>query len=198
MTPAEIPAKTACAPKGGGLIIVSAPSGAGKTTLCRLMRQRFPDLRYSVSYTTRAPRAGEREGVDYHFIPPDIFRRRIAEDRWAEWAEVHGHLYGTSADDLDTALAAGRRVLLDIDVQGMRQILKRYPRSVTIFILPPTLDILRQRLAARGTDSPAVIAARLDNALAEMAQQHLYHHRVVNDRLDETAETLAAIIDADG
>jgi guanylate kinase len=176
----------------GHLFVISAPSGAGKSTLCRAMLDHFADLLYSISYTTRPPRQGEQNGVDYYFIPKDRFKKGISRHQWAEWAEVHGNYYGTSAEFLDEKLSAGRDILLDIDVQGTRQILKRYPESITIFIMPPTLEILKQRLEDRGTDSPAVIAVRLDNAQKEMAQKALYCHVVINDRLsDATAEMIA-------
>jgi len=176
----------------GHLFVISAPSGAGKSTLCRAMLDHFADLLYSISYTTRPPRQGEQNGVDYYFIPKDRFKKGISRHQWAEWAEVHGNYYGTSAEFLDEKLSAGRDILLDIDVQGTRQILKRYPESITIFIMPPTLEILKQRLEDRGTDSPAVIAVRLDNAQKEMAQKALYRHVVINDRLpDATAEMIA-------
>jgi len=175
----------------GHLFIISAPSGAGKSTLCRAMLDHFADLLYSISYTTRPPRQGEQNGVDYYFIPKDKFKKGISRHQWAEWAEVHGNYYGTSAEFLDKKLSGGRDVLLDIDVQGTRQILKRYPESITIFIMPPTLEILKQRLQDRGTDSPAVIALRLDNAQKEMAQKAIYRHVVINDRLpDATAEMI--------
>ncbi|MGD8970042.1 MAG: guanylate kinase [Desulfobacterales bacterium] len=178
----------------GRLFIISAPSGAGKSTLCRVLRRRLPDLRYSVSYTTRSPRGDEKNGVDYHFITQAAFRKGIKADKWAEWAEVHGNYYGTSAEFIDRALGKGRDVLLDIDVQGMEQILKRYPDSVTIFIMPPSLAALRQRLQDRGTDSAASISERLDNAAAEIRRKKRYRHIVVNDRLDEAVEKLTAII----
>ena len=176
----------------GHLFIISAPSGAGKSTLCRAMRDHFSDLLYSISHTTRPPRKGEQNGVDYYFIPKDEFEKGISQHQWAEWAEVHGNYYGTSAKFLDKKLSAGHDILLDIDVQGTRQILERYPDGITIFILPPSLEILKQRLKGRGTDSPAVIAVRLDNAQKEMAQQDIYRHSVINDRLqDATAEMIA-------
>jgi guanylate kinase len=175
----------------GRLFIISAPSGAGKSTLCRAMLDHFPDLLYSVSYTTRSPRQGEHNGVDYYFITKDNFEKGIAQHRWAEWAEVHGNYYGTSADYLDKKLLAGHDLLLDIDVQGVTQILKRYPEAITIFIMPPSLEDLKQRLEARGTDSPAVVAMRLDNARKEMAQKDMYRHIVINDRLpDATADMI--------
>jgi guanylate kinase len=180
----------------GRLFIISAPSGAGKSTLCRAVRQRLPDLRYSVSYTTRRPRGEEKNGVDYHFITQAAFRKGINADKWAEWAEVHGNYYGTSAEFIDRALGQGCDVLLDIDVQGMEQILKRYPDSVTIFIMPPSLAVLRQRLQDRGTDSAASISKRLDNAAAELRQRKRYRHIVVNDQLEEAVEKLTAIIAA--
>ena len=173
----------------GHLFIISAPSGAGKSTLCRAMLDHFPDLLYSISHTTRDPRKGEQNGVDYYFVPKDEFEKGITNGQWAEWAEVHGNYYGTSAKFLDKGLSAKRDILLDIDVQGTRQILERYPDGITIFISPPSLEVLKQRLEARGTDSPEVIAVRLANARKEMAQKSIYRHIVTNDRLpDATAE----------
>ena len=178
----------------GLLFIVSAPSGAGKSTLCRAVRQRFPDLLYSISYTTRPPRRGEQNGVDYYFIAKDEFEKGIARDQWAEWAEVHGNYYGTAADLLDRGLAGGKDILLDIDVQGMRQILQRYPAGITIFIMPPSLATLQRRLETRGTDSPEVIAVRLKNAQQEMTQKDRYRHVIINDQLaDATAELIGIL-----
>lgn len=180
----------------GRLFILSAPSGAGKSTLGRLLRQRLPELTYSVSTTTRPPRPGEREGRDYFFVGPERFRQGIAAGEWAEWAEVHGNYYGTSRVFIDGAMAAGRDVLLDIDVQGAAQILERYPEAVTIFIMPPSMEVLRQRLAGRGTEAEAVIARRLADARGEMACRDRYRHVVVNDRLEEALEALLAILTA--
>ena len=179
----------------GLLFIISAPSGAGKSTLCRAVLDHFPDLVYSISYTTRSPRSGEQNGVDYHFIPKDEFEKGIARRHWAEWAEVHGHYYGTSADFLDEELSVGRDILLDIDIQGTRKILQRYPDGVTIFIMPPSLEILKSRLQSRGTDSPEVIAVRLKNARKEMAQKDLYRHIITNDRLTDAVAELIAIFE---
>ena len=182
-------------PKSAHLFIIAAPSGGGKTTLCREVRKRFSDMRYSVSYTTRKLRDGEQEGVDYHFIGKNDFENGIAAGKWAEWALVHGNYYGTSADFLDKSLADGSDILLDIDVQGTRQILKRYANSVAIFILPPSLEVLQQRLKARGTDSAESIAVRLRNAEKEMNQQDLYHHVIVNDQLSKVVPELISIIE---
>ena len=179
----------------GHLFILSAPSGAGKSTLCRAVRDRFPDLLYSISYTTRRPRPGEQNGVDYYFIAKDEFEKNIARGKWAEWAEVHGNYYGTSADLLDRGLNGGQDILLDIDVQGMHQILKRYPAGITIFIMPPSLDTLRYRLETRGTDSPEAIAVRLSNAQKEMAQKDLYRHVIVNDQLADAVAELIGIFE---
>ena len=178
--------------KPGQLFILSAPSGAGKSTLCHALRKRFPEILYSISYTTRKPRKGEKNGIDYYFIPRDEFEAGIDRGQWAEWAQVHDNYYGTSADLLDRGLKRGQDILLDIDVQGMRQIVKRYSSAVTIFIVPPSLEVLRGRLEERGTDSPEVIAVRLKNARKEMAQKDLYHHIIVNDQL---AEAVADLID---
>jgi guanylate kinase len=181
--------------KSGLLFIVSAPSGAGKSTLCRTVLDHFPDLLYSISYTTRKPRNDEQDGVDYHFISQKDFEAGIAENRWAEWALVHGNYYGTSAEFLDQGLSAGRDILLDIDVQGTRQILHRHPDGVTIFIMPPSLEVLRRRLESRRSDSADVIMVRLDNAEKEMAQRDLYLHVVVNDRLADAVAKLVGIFE---
>lgn len=179
----------------GLLFILSAPSGAGKSTLCRAVLDHFPDMLYSISYTTRQPRPGEQDGVHYYFIAKDEFKKGIGQGRWAEWAEVHDNYYGTSADLLDRGLNGGQDILLDIDVQGMGQILVRYPAGITIFIMPPSLEILRSRLEKRGTDSPEVIAVRLRNAQKEMAQKDRYRHVINNDRLAAATTELIGIFE---
>lgn len=181
--------------ESGCLFIVSAPSGAGKSTLCEAARKRFPALTYSVSHTTRAPRASEKNGVDYFFISHAEFEKKIRENAWAEWARVHGHYYGTSAELLNRYLAQGRPVLLDIDVAGTRQILERFPDSITIFIMPPSLAELERRLKKRGADDAATIEKRIKNADAEMARRNLYRYIIVNDQLSQAIEEFCAIIE---
>lgn len=180
--------------RGGRLFIISAPSGAGKTTLCQALRAKYPDLRYSVSYTTRSPRPGEHDGSDYYFITPQSFEAGIRSGRWAEWARVHGHYYGTSAERIDAQLAAGHDVLLDIDVQGTLQLVDRYPESITIFIMPPSMEVLKQRLVARGTDSPETIARRLQAAQEEIDQKGIYRHVLVNDDLSDAVNALNHLV----
>lgn len=179
----------------GHLFIISAPSGAGKTTLAKAVLGRHGDMRYSVSYTTRKPRATEQDGADYHFISKQDFEKGIKKGQWAEWAEVYGNYYGTSDQFIVNGLSSGRDILLDIDVQGTIQILKKYPDSITIFILPPSIKILKKRLEMRGTDSPQVIDRRLAYARHEMAQKNLYRHVIVNDNLSKAIEELSAIIE---
>jgi len=178
----------------GRLFIVSAPSGGGKTTICRRLLRRFPGLRYSVSYTTRHPRRGEIPGTDYHFISRRAFLEGIEKNRWAEWAEVHGNYYGSSAEFIERETAAGRDVLLDIDVQGARQIMARYPDCVSIFIAPPSMQVLEERLRGRGTDSEHTITLRLKNAEAEMAEKDRYRYVVVNDDLQTAMSAMESII----
>ncbi len=181
------------APRGLPLVI-SAPSGAGKSTLiCRLCEQ-DPELGFSISHTTRPPRGGERDGVEYHFVDEATFRAMAAAGAFAEWAEVHGNLYGTSFAALEEQLARGRDVILDIDVQGALQVAQRLPEAVLIFIQPPNLEELRRRLEARGSDRPEVIKRRLHNAADEMRQTDRYHYVVVNDRLERAAAELAAVV----
>ncbi|WP_373500866.1 guanylate kinase [Desulfococcus sp.] len=182
--------------RNGRLYIVSGPSGAGKTTLCRTVLEHFGDMGYSISHTTRAPRGKEKDGVDYFFIPKADFLRGISEGRWAEWAEVHNNFYGTARDLLEKRLARGRDVLLDIDVQGMDQIVRNYPESVTIFIMPPSLEALRTRMDERGTDTPVVIEKRLRNAVLEIAAKDRYQHVIVNDQLPEAVRRVIDIIAA--
>ena len=180
----------------GILFIVSAPSGAGKTTMCQAVLKHFGDIRYSVSYTTRAARGSEIHGKEYYFISKEEFVKGIASGRWAEWAEVHGNYYGTSAELLDQTLAAGTDMLLDIDVQGTENIRKRYPDAVTVFIMPPCFEELRVRMESRGTDSPEVIARRVENAKGEIARKDSYQHVIVNDNLEQAIDRLIAVMEA--
>ena len=181
-------------PRAGRLFIVSAPSGAGKTTLCNAIRKHFTDLSYSISYTTRSARKYEQDGRDYFFISEQEFKQGITGNRWAEWARVHDHFYGTSARWITQALSQGRDVLMDIDVQGTRSMLRWFPDAVTIFIVPPSLEELKRRLEARAADDAASIALRLANAHEEMAQKELYRHIVVNDNLQSATREIINLL----
>lgn len=181
-------------PTTGHLFIVSAPSGAGKTTLCHAVRQQYSDLVYSVSYTTRPSRDGEQHGRDYYFISEQTFEQGIKQGRWAEWAKVHGNYYGSSARWIDRTLNAGRHILMDIDMQGARQMLQRFPQAITIFIMPPSMEILEERLRSRGTDHPNTISLRLANAAEEIAQKDICRHILVNDELETAKQALGALI----
>lgn len=183
------------ASKHGCLFILSAPSGAGKTTLCKRLMKRFDDIIYSISYTTRAPRKDEKNGFDYFFISKEEFEKKIREDKWAEWAEVHGNFYGTSAEYLYNSLLSGKDILLDIDVKGTMQILKRYPDSITIFIMPPSFEDLRIRMELRDSDNREVMEKRLKNAKKEMAQRRLYKHEIINDNLDKATKELFTLVE---
>lgn len=179
----------------GRLFVISAPSGAGKTTLIRRVMDRFPGISYSVSHTTRPPRPGEVHGKDYFFVSEETFKQMIDADAWLEWARVHAHFYGTSKAFVTEQLDAGRNLLLDIDVQGAEQIMDSGLEPVTVFIMPPSLGVLRQRLTSRGTDSADTIELRLANAGEEIALKHLYQYVVVNDDLDTAAGQLCAIFE---
>lgn len=181
--------------KHGRLFIISAPSGAGKTTLCKRLLAHFTDMIYSISYTTRAPRKDEQNGVDYFFISKKEFEKKITEGKWAEWAKVHGNFYGTSAEYLNDAILSGKDILLDIDVKGTMQIIERYSDSITIFIMPPSFEELKIRMESRGMDSVEVIEKRLKNAKEEMAQKNLYKHEIINDSLDKATFELIALVE---
>ena len=180
----------------GQLFVVSAPSGVGKTTIIRSVRAKWPDLEFSVSSTTRPPRTGETPGHDYHFISRDEFLQGLKAERFLEWARVHGEYYGTDRQQIEAWLAAGRDVLLDIDVQGTRQVRSIYPHAQTIFILPPSMDVLEQRLRARGTESPEQLARRLANAKNEVQEASCYDFLIVNDALEEAVADLEAVLRA--
>jgi guanylate kinase len=183
------------APGLGLLLVLSAPSGAGKTTLAHRFRAAHPDAVFSVSATTRAPRGAERDGVDYHFVSPERFTELLAAGALAEWAEVHGHRYGTLKATVDAALAAGRIALFDIDVQGGAQIQAHWPHAVaTVFVLPPSPAELERRLRARSTDGEDAIRRRLAAARAEVERGlATYAYVVVNDLLERAEACLSAI-----
>jgi guanylate kinase len=181
----------------GTLVVVSAPSGAGKTTLCHEVRSLVPDLYYSVSYTTRAPRLGETNGTDFYFITDGAFTAMRARDEFAEWAEVHGHLYGTPAKALEGALGRGLDVLLDIDTHGARQLRQRYPEAVSIFIMAPSMAELEARLRERNSNSPGDIARRLSRAKEEIAAWRQYDYLIINRDVKEAVDQLATIIQAE-
>ncbi len=183
--------------KPGKLFILSAPSGAGKTTLCKEMLERFSQLSFSVSHTTRAPRKGEVHGRDYFFIDRQSFESGIERALWVEWALVHGNYYGTSRSFVNSTLEKGGSLILDIDVQGAKQIVAAFPGAVTVFIMAPDLVTLERRLRGRGTDSEEVIRQRLENAEQEIMQRDWYTHVIVNDDLAISIETLKAIFEGE-
>lgn len=180
----------------GQLLVISAPSGTGKTTLCRLLMDQFKGISYSVSHTTRKPRAGEVHGTDYYFVSVEEFERMITNQELVEWAKVHDNYYGTSLGFIRQSLDQGRDILLDIDVQGATNIRAVYPEAVTVFIMPPSMEALRERLGKRGTDSPEVIETRIKNAVMEMEQKDLYRHVIVNDDLETAKNQLFSIVRA--
>jgi len=175
-------------------LVISAPSGAGKSTLVRELRRRVEGLGFSVSHTTRPPRAGETDGVEYHFVDRPAFEAMIGRGAFAEWAEVHGNLYGTSLGALQERLSQGVDVILDIDVQGALQLAEEVPEAVLVFVLPPSWAELRRRLQGRGSDEAAVVDRRLANARGELEEALRYDYLVVNDHLDRAADELCSIV----
>ena len=178
----------------GLLLVVSSPSGAGKTTLCRALRKEHPHLRFSVSYTTRAPRAGEVPGADYHFVSDVQFDHMIERQGFAEWALIHGKRYGTSVQAVQEALDLGHHVLFDIDYQGAESLLRQFPgASCLVYILPPSLTVLATRLRSRGTETEDRVQARLKKAKEEISHHGSYKYLVLNDSMEHALRELSAI-----
>lgn len=181
----------------GMLIVVSAPSGAGKTSLCREISKVIANLGYSISHTTRSPRAGEVDGDDFHFVPEAEFRLMIDRGEFAEWARVHGNLYGTAARSLEEALERGEDIMLDIDTQGARKLRTRYPHGVFVFVVAPSMKDLERRLRERQSDAPQEIARRMARAVDEIAAWREYDYLIVNRHLDEAVRQLQCLIEAE-
>lgn len=180
----------------GTLIIITAPSGAGKTTMVRGLLARDTNVQLSVSYTTREPRPGESEGVDYHFVDFAGFRALRDRGEFLEWAEVHGNYYATSKVWLKQQMEAGRDILLEIDWQGAQQVRKAFPESVGVFVLPPSMEALESRLRGRGTDSDDVISRRLLGARGEMRHVSEFEHVILNNELQQAIDDLVAVVRA--
>lgn len=180
----------------GHLYIVAAPSGAGKTTLVRLLLERDREIRLSVSSTTRAPRAGEQDGREYHFVDVQSFLDRVSQGEFLEWAEVHGNYYGTSRRWIEAEMAAGRDVLLEIDWQGAQQVRKVFPQAIGVFILPPSMTALKDRLSGRATDSAEIIARRIAAARDEMRHVDEFDYVIINDDLQQALDNLMSVVSA--
>lgn len=179
--------------RAGLLLVISAPSGAGKTSICREVLKMFPDMVYSVSYTTRQPRPGEVDGKDYRFISRDEFNRMIDSGEFIEWNEVYGCLYGTSGHDIRSLLKAGRDIFLDLDTKGAANIRKVFPEAVYIFISPPSIGELRKRLNKRGSESPDTMKVRLGTALAELKEAFRYDYLIFNEKLSHAVEEFKSV-----
>ena len=181
-------------PSRGGLFVISAPSGSGKTTLVHRLLDSLDGIRFSVSYTTRAIRGSERDGVDYHFVTEARFREKIEAGEFLEWAEVYGRLYGTSKLETEKIRARGEDILLDVDVQGADQVRKAEPEAVMMFVMPPNFDALAERLRGRKQDPPEVIERRLATARREIYHYKDYDYVLINENVSQTAELLKSIV----
>jgi guanylate kinase len=181
----------------GILFVVSSPSGGGKGTLIQRVLNKVPNLSYSVSFTTRTPRNGEVDGREYFFVTPEKFDQMVAANEFLEWAHVHGKLYGTARQQVVREISAGRDIILEVDVQGAASIRRLIPDSVSIFILPPSFEVLKRRLQARGTDSPEELDLRLRNAPSELKDYSAFEYLILNDEVDRAAEQMTAIVHAE-
>jgi guanylate kinase len=181
----------------GILFVVSSPSGGGKGTLIQRMLNKVSNLSYSVSFTTRAPRNGEVDGREYFFVTPEKFEQMVAANEFLEWAHVHGKRYGTSRSQVSREISEGRDIVLEVDVQGAASIRALMPDSVSVFILPPSFEVLRQRLLDRGTDSPEELDLRLRNAPTELKDYAAFQYLIINDDADRASDQLSAIVHAE-
>jgi guanylate kinase len=180
---------------GRGLVfVISAPSGTGKTTLVKEVIQQLPGLQFSVSFTTRLPRPNEREGEDYHFVSHAVFQRMVEKNEFLEWAEVLGNRYGTPRPDLKKLESEGIDLILDVDTQGAKKAMKEIDQPILIYLLPPSLKVLRERLLNRGVDSLEMVKFRLSNARKDIEEAYWYHYVIVNDRIGDAIEKLKSII----
>ncbi|MFW5992241.1 MAG: guanylate kinase [Halanaerobiaceae bacterium] len=183
--------------ENGNLIVLSGPSGVGKGTVLKRFLKEYRDVEYSVSATTRAKREGEIEGKDYFFLTEDRFFQMVEQDMFIEWAEVHNNYYGTPRNYVENILQEGKDIILEIDIQGARQVQKTYPEAIFVFLLPPSLKELEKRLDKRGTENDQNRAVRLENARKELKELRNYNYKVVNDKINEAVKKLKAIIIAE-
>ncbi len=181
----------------GLLVVVSAPSGTGKTTICKEVLKIVPELRFSISCTTREPRRGEKDGRDYHFISREEFETRISGGDFIEWAENHGHLYGTLKRDVEGLVREGHDVLFDVDPRGAKELKSQYNNAVFVFILPPSIDVLKDRLKKRGSEEDSVMKARFERAFKEIGEVVWYDYAIFNDIIDESVDVLKSIYKAE-
>jgi guanylate kinase len=181
----------------GRIFVVSGPSGSGKSTLIRGVRQRVPDLGYSISHTSRPPRGKEKDGVEYHFVSKETFQKMIDNGEFVEWAEVYQELYGTSVSSLKSQITIGLDVIMDIDVQGARNIRDHFKEAILVYVLPPSLEILEKRLRERGTDDEKAIRTRLKKAAKEIKNCVSYDYLLFNDKIEEAVEELKSILIAE-
>lgn len=184
-------------PGKGSLFVISAPSGAGKTTVCHRVLESMPDLAYSISHTTRPPRYGEKDGVDYFFVSEDEFLRMRKRGDFLEWALVHNNYYGTARRQISDCLGSGKDILLDIDVQGARQVRDQLSEAILIFILPPSWEVLEERLRKRQSNDEETLKLRIANARSEVRAVREYDYIIINDDLDEAIRNLTAIVQAE-
>jgi len=176
------------------LIVISGPSAAGKSTLRSMLLQNHPELTYSISYTTRKPRPNEKDGVDYFFISTEEFKKKISEDDFLEYAIVYDNFYGTSKSQVEKVIKSGRPIILEVDVQGAENIIKKYPDCCSIFIAPPSLNALVDRFSSRGTENEQEIEKRINEAKKELLKQKIFKYVIVNDNLEESYKNLENII----